>query len=93
MQHHSLYLLSDKVPQIEKQLTKQIDTTMKTRTKIIWICLGYLVFTLGLIYRIVRFINGQASTLDLVTAIAMSFSCIYLLALNHWKLLKENKEE
>ena len=67
----------------------QIDTTMKTRTKIIWICLGYLVFTLGLIYRIVRFINGQASTLDLVTAIAMSFSCIYLLALNHRKLLKE----
>lgn len=66
---------------------------MKTRTKIIWICLGYLVFTLGLIYRIVRFINGQASTLDLVTAIAMSFSIIYLLALNHRKLLKENKEE
>ena len=66
---------------------------MKTRTKIIWICLGYLVFTLGLIYRIVRFINGQASTLDLVTAIAMSVSCIYLLALNHRKLLKENKEE
>lgn len=66
---------------------------MKTRTKIIWICLGYLVFTLGLIYRIVRFINGQASTLDLITAIAMSFSIIYLLALNHRKLLKENKEE
>ena len=66
---------------------------MKTRTKIIWICLGYLVFTLGLIYRIVRFINGQASTLDLITAIAMSFSIIYLLAYNHRKLLKENKEE
>ena len=66
---------------------------MKTRTKIIWICLGYLVFTLGLIYRIVRFINGQASILDLVTAIAMSFSIIYLLAYNHRKLLKENKEE
>ena len=66
---------------------------MKTRTKIIWICLGYLVFTLGLIYRIIRFINGQASALDLVTAIAMSFSIIYLLALNHRKLLKENKEE
>ena len=66
---------------------------MKTRTKIIWICLGYLVFTLGLIYRIVRLINGQASPLDLITAIAMSFSIIYLLALNHRKLLKENKEE
>ena len=66
---------------------------MKTRTKIIWICLGYLVFTSGLIYRIVRFINGQASTLDLITTIAMCFSCIYLLALNHRKLLKENKEE
>ena len=66
---------------------------MKTRTKIIWICLGYLVFISGLIYRIVRFINGQASTLDLVTAIAMSFSCIYLLALNHRRLLKANKEE
>ena len=66
---------------------------MKTRTKIIWICLGYLVFTSGLIYRIIRFINDQASTLDLITTIAMSFSCIYLLALNHRKLLKENKEE
>ena len=66
---------------------------MKTRTKIIWICLGYLVFTLGLIYRIVRFINGQASILDLITTIAMSFSCIYLLYLNHIKLLRENKED
>ena len=66
---------------------------MKTRTKIIWICLGYLVFTSGLIYRIVRFVNGQASTLDLITAIAMSFSIIYLLALSHRKLLKESKEE
>ena len=44
MQHHSFRLLSDEVPQTEKQLTKQIDTTMKTRTKIIWICLGYLIF-------------------------------------------------
>ena len=66
---------------------------MKTRTKIIWICLGYLVFTSGLIYRIVRFINGQASTLDLIITIAMCFSCIFLLALNHHRLLKENKEE
>ena len=64
---------------------------MKTRTKIIWICLGYLVFTSGLIYRIVRFINDQASTLDLITTIAMSFSCIFLLALNHRRLLKGNK--
>ena len=66
---------------------------MKTRTKIIWICLGYMVFTSGLIYRIVRFINGQASILDLITTIAMSFSCIYLLYLNHIKLLRENKED
>ena len=64
---------------------------MKTKTKIIWICLGYLVFTSGLIYRIVRFINDQASTLDLITTIAMSFSCIFLLALNHRRLLKANK--
>ena len=64
---------------------------MKTRTKIIWICLGYLLFTSGLIYRIVRFINDQASTLDLITTIAMSFSCIFLLALNHRRLLKANK--
>ena len=66
---------------------------MKTRTKIIWICHGYLLFGSFAIYRIAQFINGQASTLDLITAIAMSFSIIYLLALNHRKLLKENKEE
>ena len=47
---------------------------MKTRTKIIWICLGYLLFGSFAIYRIAQFINGQASTLDLITAIAMSFS-------------------
>ncbi len=66
---------------------------MKTRTKIIWICLGYLVFSAFAIYRIVQFINGQASTLDLIAAIAMCFSCIFLLYLNHKKLLKENKGE
>ena len=66
---------------------------MKTRTKIIWICLGYLLFGSFAIYRIAQFINGQASTLDLITAIAMSFSIIYLLAYNHHRLLKENKEE
>ena len=66
---------------------------MKARTKIIWICLGYLVFSAFLIYRIVQFTNGQASTLDLISAIAMSFSFIFLLYLNHKKLLKENKEE
>ena len=66
---------------------------MKTRTKIIWIYLGYLVFSAFLIYRIVQFTNGQASTLDLISAIAMSFSFIFLLYLNHKKLLKENKEE
>ena len=65
---------------------------MKTRTKIIWICVGYLLFGSFAIYRIAQFINGQASTLDLVTAIAMSFSCIYLLALNHKKLINDSKE-
>ena len=66
---------------------------MKTRTKLIWICLGYLLFGSFAIYIIAQFINGQASTLDLITAIAMSFSIIYLLAYNHHRLLKENKEE
>ena len=66
---------------------------MKTRTKIIWICLGYLLFGAFVIYRTIQFVNGQVSALDMITAIAMSFSIIYLLALNHRKLLKENKEE
>ena len=65
---------------------------MKTKTKIICFCLGHLIFGAYVIYRIVQFINGQASILDLVTAIAMSFSCIYLIALNHQKLIKKNKE-
>ena len=66
---------------------------MKTRTKIIWICLGYLVFTLGLIYRIVQFINGHDGILDLIVGLLMCISLIYLLAYNHHRLLKENKEE
>ena len=65
---------------------------MKTRTKIIWICVGYLLFGSFAIYRIAQFINGQASTLDLITAIAMSFSIIYLLALNHKKLINDSKD-
>ena len=64
---------------------------MKTRTKIIWICLGYLVFTSGLIYRIVRFINGHDGILDLIVGLLMCVSLIYLLAYNHHRLLKENK--
>lgn len=60
--------------------------------KIGWICLGYLVFGAFVIYRTVQFVNGQVSVLDLITAIAMSFSIIYLLALNHYKLLNDNKE-
>ena len=66
---------------------------MKTRTKIIWTCLGYLVFSAFAIYRIVQFINGKATPLDLTAAIAMCFSFIFLLYLNHKKLLKENKEK
>ena len=65
---------------------------MKTRTKIIWICLGYLIFGAFVIYRTVQFVNGQVSALDLITAIAMSFSIIYLLALNHKKQINDSKE-
>lgn len=60
--------------------------------KIGWTCLGYLLFGAFVIYRTVQFVNGQVSALDLITAIAMSFSIIYLLALNHNKLLNDNKE-
>ena len=60
--------------------------------KIGWTCLGYLLFGAFVIYRTVQFVNGQVSALDLITAIAMSFSIIYLLALNHNKLINDNKE-
>ena len=66
---------------------------MKTRTKIIWICLGYLIWVSFAIYRIVQYINGCISVLDLIIGLLTCIIFIYLLALNHRKLLKENKEE
>ena len=67
--------------------------TMKTRTKIIWICLGYLLWGSYAIYRIVQFINGRISVLDLIIGLLMCISFIYLTAYYHHRLLKENKEE
>ena len=66
---------------------------MKTRTKIIWICLGYLLWASCAIYRTVQFINGHDGILDLIVGLLMCVSLIYLLAYNHHRLLKENKEE
>lgn len=66
---------------------------MKTRTKIIWICLGYLIWVSFAIYRIVQYINGRSSVLDLIIGLLTCISFIYLLAYNHHRLLKENKEE
>ena len=66
---------------------------MKTRTKIIWICLGYLIWASFAIYRIVQYINGCISVLDLIIGLLTCISFIYLLAHNHHRLLKENKEE
>ena len=66
---------------------------MKTRTKIIWICLDYLIWAPFAIYRIVQFINGRISVLDLIIGLLMCISFIYLTAYYHHKLLKENKEE
>ena len=66
---------------------------MKTRTIIIWICLGYLIWVSFAIYRIVQYINGCISVLDLIIGLLMCVIFIYLLAYNHHKLLKENKEE
>ncbi len=66
---------------------------MKTRTKIIWICLGYLIFSAFLIERIVCFINGQIYIVRLIIGILLCCSNLYLLAYNHHRLLKENKEE
>ena len=65
---------------------------MKTRTKIIWICLGYLVFSAFLIERIVCFINGQINIVRLIIGVLLCISNLYLLSHNH-RLLKENKEE
>ena len=66
---------------------------MKTRTKIIWICLDYLIWVSFAIYRIVQFINGRISVLDLIIGLMMCISFIYLTAYYHHRLLKENKEE
>ena len=66
---------------------------MKTRTKIIWICLGCLLWGSYSIYTIVQFINGHYGVLDVIVGLLMCVSFIYLLAYNHHKLLKENKEE
>ena len=65
---------------------------MKTRTKIIWICLGYLVFSAFLIERIVCFINGQINIVRLIIGVLLCICNLYLLSHNH-RLLKENKEE
>ncbi|MBR5215533.1 MAG: hypothetical protein IKV80_04835 [Bacteroidales bacterium] len=66
---------------------------MKTRTKIIWICLGYLLWGSYAIYTIVQFINGRDGILHLIVGLLMCISLIYLLAYNHHRLLKENKED
>ena len=65
---------------------------MKTRTKIIWICLGYLVFSAFLIERIVCFINGQINIVRLIIGVLLCICNSYLLAYNHHRLQKENKE-
>ena len=66
---------------------------MKTRTKIIWICLGYLVFSAFLIERIVCFINGQINIVRLIIGVLLCICNLYLLTYNHHRLQKENKEE
>ncbi|MBE6232478.1 MAG: hypothetical protein E7117_08975 [Bacteroidales bacterium] len=66
---------------------------MKTRTKIIWICIGYLIFGAFAVDRILMFINGNIDTHKLIIGLVTCISLIYLLAYNHHRLLKENKEE
>ena len=66
---------------------------MKTRTKIIWICIGYLTFSAFLIERIVCFINGQINIVRLIIGILICCSNLYLLALNHHRLQKVKKEK
>ena len=65
---------------------------MKTRTKIIWICLGYLVFSAFLIERIVCFINGQINIVRLIIGVLLCICNLYLLAYNHDRFLKEKKK-
>ena len=45
---------------------------MKTRTKIIWICLGYLIFGAFAVDRIVMFINGNIATHKLIIGLHVS---------------------
>lgn len=66
---------------------------MKRRTKIIWICLGYLLWGSYAIYTIVQFINGHDGILHLIVGLLMCISLIYLLAHNHHILLKENRRD
>ena len=66
---------------------------MKTRTRIIWICLGYLVFSAFLIERIVCFINGQINIVRLIIGVLLCICNLYLLALNHHRLQKEKKKK
>ena len=66
---------------------------MKTRTKIIWICLGYLVFSAFLIERIVCFINGQINIVRLIIGVMLCICNLYLLTYNHHRFLKEKKKK
>ncbi len=66
---------------------------MKTRTKIILICLGYLIFGAFAVDRILMFINGNIATHKLIIGLVTCICCTYLLAYNHHRLLKENKEK
>ncbi len=66
---------------------------MKARTKIIWICLGYLIFGAFAVDRIVMFINGNIATHKLIIGLSICISLIYLLVYNHIRILKEKKKE
>ena len=66
---------------------------MKTRTKIIWICLGYLIFGAFAVDRILMFINGNIATHKLIIGLGTCICCTYLLAYNHHRLLREKKED
>ena len=66
---------------------------MKKKTKIIWICLGYLIFGAFAVDRIVMFINGNIATHKLIIGLGICICCTYLLAYNHHILLKEKNEE
>lgn len=65
---------------------------MKTRTKIILICLGYLIFGAFAVDRILMFINGNIATHKLIIGLGTCISLIYLLAYNHLRILKDKKK-